>query len=190
MLLKPIKKNHQFIVSKNVTLTPKGLKGIKSRITIRLKERNTKTLTYTKTEAGKCPLIVNNLGSDLDLKYDLSRSTSCNDQRKVFTQRKQQEKGKVQVKEAWPKSVSCTQSADQQSPNQSDPMKLVVNWSSWLKSNQSGYATRNDGLKTELLALPKKRKDARRSLSMLELTEHAQLIRSRIKMKSKNSSCF
>ena len=206
VLLQPIKKN-QLVASKSVKLTPKP-RFLATRIILnkrKLKEKTTKTLTNNTTQAEKRAANVKDLGNDLELKHDLSRTVNCSWDKKMQLSPKkspQHDQDIVHVKNAWalakdvklPRIRRCDPVLSNQNPRLlgqgSNSVQMLINWSGYWNSNQSGIDPQDCRLTTEMLVLARRRRDARHSLSMLEISEHAQLIRNRIKMKSNNSFHF
>ena len=66
----------------------------------------------------------------------------------------------------------------------SNSVKMLLNWQTYWKTSQSVLVSRKPDLTMGILGIERKTLDSRQPSSMLEISEHAQLIRNRIRMKT------
>ena len=69
----------------------------------------------------------------------------------------------------------------------SNSIKMLLNCQTYWKTDQSVLASRKPGLTLGILSV-KRKADGRRPSSMLEISEHAQLIRDKIRRKTDSST--
>ena len=98
---------------------------------------------------------------------------------------------KLDKKRAWPSNkkeklptINGVESPRNILNKGSNSVKMLLNWQTYWKTSQSIPVSRKPELTMGILGVKRNQIDGRRPASMLEISEHAQLIRNRIKMKT------